>query len=51
MYEKIQIRLDKGNDIFYNLDSYWIKLRVQAGMIKYTKKSNALRYQSEEFNE
>lgn len=51
MYEKIRIRLDKGNDIFYNLDSYWIIFRVQVGMIKYTKKSNALRYLSEDFNE
>jgi hypothetical protein len=37
MYEKILIRLDKGNDIFYNLNSYWINLRVQVGMIKNTK--------------
>ena len=51
MYEKILLRLDKGDDIFYNLISYWIKFRVQVGMINYTKKSNALRYQSEDFNE
>lgn len=29
MYEKILIRLDKDNDIFYNLDSYWINFRVR----------------------
>jgi hypothetical protein len=38
MYEKILLRLDKGNDIFYNLNSKWIKFRVQVVMIKYTKK-------------
>ncbi|MFC2145811.1 hypothetical protein ACFLRT_00455 [Acidobacteriota bacterium] len=38
MYEKIMLMLDKGNDIFYNLISKWIKFRVQVGMIKYTKK-------------
>jgi hypothetical protein len=29
MYEKILLRLDKGSDIFYNLDSYWINFRVR----------------------
>ena len=51
MYEKKLLRLDKVNDIFYNLNSDWIKFRVQVGMINYTKKSNALRYQLEDFNE
>jgi hypothetical protein len=51
MYEKILLRLDKVNDIFYNLNSDWIKFRAQGVMIIYIKKSNALRYQSEDFNE
>jgi hypothetical protein len=29
MYEKILLRLDKGNDIFYNLNLYWINFRVR----------------------
>lgn len=37
MCEKILLRLDKGNDIFYNLNSQRIKFRAQVVMIKYTK--------------
>lgn len=51
MYEKILLSLDKGNDIFYNLKLNWIKFKIQVVMIIYTKKSNVLRYHSEEFNE
>ena len=51
MYEKILLSLDKGNDIFYNLNLNRIKFKIQVVMIIYTKKSNALRYHSEEFNE
>lgn len=51
MYEKILLRLDKGNDISYNFISNRIKI-LSSGYNDYIyKKSNALRYLLEDFNE